>query len=307
MNILISGATGFIGRHLVRVLADQGGHRIVCLIRSRQKAAAFLPRRAILVQADINDPELAARIKPYDIQAVFHCAGYVGKNAGLLQKVNIDGTENICELAFSLKVNRLVYISSVAVVNGHQQIPLSEDLPYKANSIYGESKIEAEKKVLAWRQRGVPAVIIRPPMIYGEGEPHLQETLLKLLQLRLLPLVDNGRHILHLAYVKNVVAAMIFSLEQRIFLENTYFAADDEALTQKEIFSLWCRARKAPPPWNLPDRIKSAALCFPGVSRALSFFLKDREYDLDRIRSAGFVPPYPARESLFSSARSGYG
>lgn len=307
MNVLVSGATGFIGRHLARLLADQGKYKVVCLVRNQKKAEALLPRSAIPVYSDINAPDLAARIKPYDIHSIFHCAGYVGKNARLLRQVNVKGTENICSLAFSLGVERLVHVSSVAVVNGHEQVPLSEDLGYKANSIYGESKIEAEKKVFAWRSKGLPAVIIRPPMIYGEGEPHLQETLLKLLQLRLLPLVDKGRHVLHMAYVKNVAAAMVFSLRDKVFLDGTYFVADQEVLTQKDIFSLWCRARNAPQPWSLPDGIKSVALLLPGINRALSFFLKDRIYDLDRIRSAGFVPPYPAGESLLRSARFNHG
>ncbi len=133
------------------------------------------------------------------------------------------GTDNICGLAEKLNVEKMVYLSSVAVVSGNDCVPLSEDLPYKANNIYGESKIEAEKVVLGYRRKGLNVVILRLPPVYGEDEPHLLKKIIYLLKLRMLPLVNAGSNKLHLAYVKNVTKAILFSLNDERFLEGAYF------------------------------------------------------------------------------------
>ncbi len=302
MNVLITGATGFIGGYTAEELCAQG-HAVSALVRSEQKAAVLAKRGIRPVAGDITDRESLGRIQGA-FDAVVHCAAYVeDKNEELLYRVNVEGTENICRLAERIGARRLVYASSVAVVSGNAQSPLTEELPYAATNLYGSSKIEAEKAVAAARLRGLPSAIIRPCMVYGEGEPHLFGLLMRLLQMRMLPLVDGGRNKMHLVYVKSVAAVMAAALIDDRFLEGSFFVADEDVLTVSEIFTALARAIGAPDPLALSCRLTPLLAGLPFLGRKLSFFLKDRVYDISRLRAAGFSPRYRTEPSLAKSAQ----
>ena len=210
MNILITGATGFIGRHLVKRLANEGKYNITCLIRTTSNIALLKPYNVEFIYADITDASALTKIKG-DFDILYHCAALVyNDDPSTLDHINKVGTHNACELAYRLGVKRFVYLSSVAVVSGNDNVPLIEDLPYAATNKYGQSKIEAEKTVLEYRNKGVPTVILRPPMVYGPDEPHMMGALLKLLKYRLLPTINNGKNHLHMIYVENLVEALVF-------------------------------------------------------------------------------------------------
>ena len=303
MNVLITGSTGFIGRFLVRRLS-KGNFNILCLVRNKEKAKTLEPLGVKFIYADITQDASLEKILNHRIDVIFHCAGYVkNRNRNLLYKINVLGTENICRLAKKLNVERMVYLSSVSVVSGNDCAPLYEDLPYNATNIYGESKIEAEKKVIDYRKKGLRSVILRPCMVYGEGEPHMLGLLLRLLKFRLLPLIGGGRKKFHLVYVKNVVEAMIFSLNNDEFLKETVFVADNEVLTIKEVFTILSRAINLSAPWNVPAALNPFLLNTPFIGKRLEFFLKNRVYSIERIKSLGFDSLYPAEQSLTRSAR----
>ena len=302
-NVLVIGSTGFIGRHLVEELSKRGGYNIFCLVRSPLKAESLRRFGVKFIYADITQEESLKKLLNYKIDFLFHCAGYVKGNKALLYKINVSGTENICRLAKSLNVERMVYLSSVAVVSGNNIVPLYEDLPYKTTNIYGESKIEAEKRVINYRQKGLRTVILRPCVVYGEGEPHMLSQLLTLLKFRLFPLINGGRSKFHLVYVKNVVDAMIFSLNKDEFLKETFFIADNEVLTVKEVFAILSRAINLSPPWNVPRILTPLLLNIPLAGKRLRSFLKDRVYNIEKIKDLGFRPAYSTEEALIKSAR----
>lgn len=305
MNILITGATGFIGKNLAEAFSKRPGHTLFCLVRNPQKAKALEPYGVKLIYGDITNKASLGRLLNYKIDVIFHNAAYVeNKNPKLLYQANVLGSENICELALSLGVERLIYTSSVAVVSGNPQVPLTEDLPFKATNIYGESKIEAEKVILKYRKKGLNIVIVRPPMIYGEDEPHMLKVLLFITKHRLFPLLNKGKSKLHLGYVKNVVEAMIFLLDKKGALEGSFFVGDEEILTVREVFDTLARALRVKPLPNLPAWLKPIVISLPFIGRKINFFAKDRVYSLERIRSLGFKAPFKAGESLAKSAQS---
>ncbi len=305
MNILITGATGFIGRYLTQKLCENKNNNIFCLVRKTSKNLKYLsPLKVRFVYTDITDSKVIDEIPNLKFDMLFHCAGYVSnKDKKKLYKINVLGTENICKLALKIDVERMVYLSSVAVVSGNEEVPLVEELPYKATNIYGESKIEAEKKVLEYRKKGLRVIILRPCMVYGENEPHLLGALLTLLKYRLFPLMDGGKSKLHLVYVKNLVEVMIFSLFKKEFLEGTFFVADGEILSVKEIFTILSQSIGVKPPLEIPRFLKPLLLNLPYVGKKLRFFLKDRIYNIDKIKSLGFCFPYSTQEALSKSAR----
>lgn len=304
MNILITGATGFIGKNLVERLFKSGIHNLFCLVRNPDKAKALVPYRVKLIHGDITSRDSLDKVLDYGIDIIFHNAAYVGnKNFRLLYRANILGSENICRLALSLGVQKLIYTSSVAVVSGNTSLPLTEDLPFQATNAYGKSKIEAERIVLSYRKRGLPTVIIRPPMVYGEDEPHMLKILLFATKHRLFPLIDGGKARFHLGYVKNIVEAMIFLSDKDEALEGSFFIGDEEALTVREIFDIFSKVLKVKPLPNLASGLKPLLINLPVVGKRVKFFSKDRVYSLERIRSLGFKAPFTVKESLARSAR----
>lgn len=209
MKVLVTGATGFIGRHLVKKLAKDKRYEIFCLLRNLKKAKLLESLDIEIISGDITDKQFLEKLNGYSFDLIFHCAACVeNSNPEKLKTVNVEGTRNICELALNQGVSRLIYLSSVAVVSGNKEVPLIEDLPLAATNPYGESKLEAEKVVWEYRDKGLPVVILRPPMVYGEDEPHMLTILLKLLKWRILPLVNQGMSKLHLVYIENVVSGI---------------------------------------------------------------------------------------------------
>lgn len=305
MKVLITGATGFIGKHLVKHLYQDKQYEISCLIRNPQKAQFLNDLGVTIIYADINAPNSFNTIPKQQFDILFHCAAHVNfKERELLFKTNVNGTENICALALKLNVKKLIYPSSVAVVSGNPLSPLIEDLPYSATNAYGESKIEAEKIVINYRSKGLPSVILRPCMIYGEDEPHALPGLFKILKYRLFPFINGGNSKLHLVYIENVIEAMLYAITHDNMLQGTYFVADNEVLTVKEIFTIFCQAIGAPSPLNIPNFINPFILNLPRVGAKLRFFLKNREYSINSLKQKGFTPSYPAEESLYKSAKA---
>lgn len=310
-NILVTGATGFIGRHLVKKLVDSNRYSVVAISRSHEKVKK-LEKLALKAQkADITIKADLDKLNKFPIDIIIHCAASVeslvslrSKNQKILNKINIEGTENICKLAIELGVEKVIYISSVAVVSGNREVPLVEDLPFLATSNYGLSKLEAEKKALLYRRKGLPLVILRPPIVYGEDEPHVFPLLLKLLRYRLIPLINQGRARLHMVYIENLIAAIFFALESQNMLEDSFFVADKEALNVSQVFASMAKGLGVKEPLCLPSFFTPLFSKLLFFGKYFSLFSKDRVYSTKRIESLGFRPPYQAKEALIKSCRN---
>ncbi|MDD5439862.1 MAG: NAD-dependent epimerase/dehydratase family protein [Candidatus Omnitrophica bacterium] len=302
MNILITGATGFIGRHLVRELS-RSNDAVFCLVRNAKRAGILAPYKVRLIYGNITDYASLEGIRE-KIDVIFHCAAVVSnKNRELLHAVNVLGTQNVCRFAFGRGVSRMIYTSSVACVSGHDVVPLVEELPYEPNNPYGVSKIAAEKIVLEYRRKGLKVAVVRPCMVYGEDEPHLLKLFVLCVKYGILPVLGGGRNRFHLAYVENVVAALIHGMNDDRMLEGTFFIADDEVLTSSEVMHIMAQAVKGPRPKVISSGMTEALLKIPYFGKKLDLLLKDREYSQARIKAAGFRHPYAARPSLEKSCR----
>jgi nucleoside-diphosphate-sugar epimerase len=302
MKILVTGATGFIGKCLVEeLLALQ--HEIYAVVRPSSNRQGLIEKGVKLIEADLADEKCLEILAQYPVDVVYHCAGLVeDKDLQRLYKANVAATDHICAYAQKLRVNRIIYVSSVATVSGNEQVPLTEDLPYSATNLYGLSKLEAESLVLEYRRHGLPVAIMRPAMVYGEGEPHAFDRIMRLLRYRLLPLIDEGRYKMHIAYIRNVIQALVQALSDDRFLEGSFFIADDEVLTQREVFSILSRVAIGRDPVILPHSLTLVLTCLPWVGKKLKAFLKDRVYDISRLKATGFKHPYSTQLGLERSA-----
>jgi len=308
MKILVTGATGFIGGRLVRRLKKLG-HDIVCLARQESDISILEEMGLPLVFGNIKDGrqinEIFLRERP---EIVFHCAARVrDENDDSLQETNVYGTRNICSACFAGGVKRLVYLSSVAVISGNRDVPLFEDLPYSATAVYGRSKIEAEKIALEYREKGLAVCVIRPCMVYGEGEPHAMDRILDLVNRRLLPIpvLSGMKDKLRLVYVDNVVQALELAMKKDEALLGTFFVADREVITIRRFVEIVSDELGKGKPLAIPEWLIKLGLLLPPIKKRFDRIFKDRVYDITRaVEILGYDPAISTEEGLRRTVRA---
>lgn len=303
-KILITGATGFIGKHTVDELLERGYKDITLIVRKSSNIEYFKDRKLKYVYADIADKESLDQIKD-KIDIVIHAAGYVNnKDREGLWNINVEGTRNICQWAKDNNVERLVYLSSVAVISGNSDVPLKEGLPLKSTNLYGQSKLEAEIEARRFMDAGLSMVIVRPPMIYGPQEPHMTRLLLKMIKYRLLALPNGGKAMFHLSYVKNVTWFIAEAVSEDCLLNEAFFIADADVLTGHEVFAAFAKGLTVKEPKHLPNALTPIMTKLPFLGKKIKFFVKDRHYSIDKLRKVlKKEPPYKAQEVLVKTAK----
>jgi len=171
-SVLITGATGFVGGHLVKACISKGWKVRVFTLPGDEGATALLEMGVELFEGDISDAEAVLNsAKGTDL--IFHCAGIVSDWAPdeLFRKVIVDGTENVCAAAKAADVKRLVHISTNDVFGMIEYKVIDESMPLRPwNEPYPDYKILAEEVVWKYQKEGLPATVIYPCWVYGEGD-----------------------------------------------------------------------------------------------------------------------------------------
>lgn len=174
MKILVTGASGLLGAHLLQELLKQGDE-LVALYRSEIPApfTAGENEKIHWVQGDILDVVLLVDLMQ-DCDRVYHCAGLVSFNpskAEELMKINVEGTANVVNAALAAGIQRLVHVSSVAALGRKRNnTTVTENVKWEDNanpSVYGMSKYLGELEVWRAISEGLNAVIVNPVIILG--------------------------------------------------------------------------------------------------------------------------------------------
>lgn len=175
MRYFVTGATGFIGSHVVDQLRDEG-HDVIALTRSRSNAT-HLPEEVTVVEGDITRKE-SMREAMDGVDGVFHLAAWfqVGPgpwNVEKAERINVDGTRNVLELIDELGVPKGVYASTVAVYGdtGGEVVDESYRSPNSFPSVYQRTKWRAHYEVAEpMIDDGLPLVITSLGAIFGPGD-----------------------------------------------------------------------------------------------------------------------------------------
>lgn len=174
--ILLTGATGFLGRYLARELLD-GGAELRLLARDPKSAALDeFRKRAEIVEGDLLDVS-ALEAATKGARKIVHAAAVVSfakKRAAEMRRVNVGGTANVVNVALEAGVEKLLLVSSVAALGRSAEgQTLDETARWKEsrfNTRYGRSKYLAELEVARGVAEGLPAVILNPCVILGAGD-----------------------------------------------------------------------------------------------------------------------------------------
>ena len=239
MNLLVTGANGFLGRAIVRQLVARGDHaRVVC----RRRDAEFDRLGLETVLADIREREkIIAACQ--GVEAVVHVAA-IAKMWGdwnEFHEVNTRGTQHVLDGCLAHGVGKLVYTSSPSVTfAGEPQENTNEAAPYPARWLahYPHSKALAEQLVLAANGTGgLLTCALRPHLIWGPGDTQLLPRLLERARSGRLRRVGDGRNLIDTVFVENAAEAHLLALDR--MAPASPVAGSAFFITQGEPLPLW--------------------------------------------------------------------
>ena len=304
-RVLVTGATGFVGRALVRrLLAD--GRPVRAAVRP---GATALPREVETAAIGDIGPDTDWRTALAGIDAVVHLAAraHVVHDSSpdahtLYRAVNTLGTLRLAEAAATAGVRRFVFLSS-ARVHGERSTgaPFTESSPLAATDPYGRSKAEAERGLAALAAAGgLDPVILRPPLVYGPGARGNFARLVRLVA-RGVPLpfgaVRNHRS---LVYLGNLVDAIVRTLDHPAAARETFMVSDREDVSTPELVRRIARALGKPARLiPVPPAVLRLGGRLVGRADDVARLLDDLVVDSSRIgERLGWRPPFTLDEGL---------
>ena len=245
MNIdLVTGATGFIGRHLVaRLVVDARrsgrGVRILCRRGSENKLPEAIRPEIEIAYGDLQNQE-SLETAMSGIDRVYHCAGHVSDwgSVEAFHFTNVQGTAWLLEAALRVKVSRFVHLSSIAVFGVPAPLYFDDSSEYGPETdLYSRSKIQSEKLVFEFHRRnGLPVTILRPPVVYGVTGTWLEEPLRMILKNKMF-LLGGGKGTCHPCYIENLVDALVLVAEHPSAVGKAYIVGDDQPISFREYFN----------------------------------------------------------------------
>jgi 2-alkyl-3-oxoalkanoate reductase len=319
LRVFLTGGTGLVGSHV----ADQlraSGHAVRALVRPASEVAYLDTIGAELIRGDMSSApaDLVSAMRGCD--AIVHAAALVGARTTREHYVeqNVAGTRTILSAATAAGVGRAVHVSSVAVygtIDGIIGEERWQEQPIAARAFYAWSKRAAE--IEAWRHHSagtLSVTTVRPALIYGERDRHVAARLERLTRLRVLPLVDGGRHIAPLVYAGNVARAIVAALLEPAAAGRAYNVAQDNRTPLRDFVKIWSTAagHRRPAIANVPGGALEAAargldylsarvpgIDLPGLTRPARLLRADNPYDSTRARTElGWTDVVPVEAAI---------
>jgi len=296
-RVLVTGASGFVGRPLVRALA-QSGYVVWAAAREPQ---------AVPAQTNVNPIALPDLANPAfwnsllaGMDTVIHLAGiaHVGSDIPdeTYDQINRAATESLARAAAAHGVKHFIFVSSIRAQTGPTApTPLNESNLPQPTDAYGRSKLAAEEAV---RKSGTPFTILRPVVMYGPGVKANLQSLIKLADTSLPLPFGRFRNLRSLLAIENLITAVRFLLESGPRNE-TYVVADPAPVTFAEII-LTLRAAQGRPPrlLNIPPWLLTGPLRLAGQSRLAERIGGTLVADAHKLRMAGWRPSIDTKRGL---------
>lgn len=226
-RVLVTGASGFIGRLLVSELQSDGT-RVCCLVRRDEQAAELADQGVEGLLADLTRPETLRGLGDFDV--VFHLAGVLAaRRVEEFERVNVEGCRNLYEalLASPRPPARVVHVSSIAAGGpAESPSPRREEDPEAPVSVYGRTKLGGERVARSYGDR-LPIVILRPAVVYGPRDRNLLP-IFKMAARGLVLTPPKQPKLFSLVHVRDLARAMIHAASIDGLASGTYHVATGE-------------------------------------------------------------------------------
>jgi len=216
MKVIVTGATGFLGQHLLHELRSTYHNcKIIALGRNKKIGESLEQQHTHFKAVDISN--LSATKQAFEAaDVVFHCASLSSPwgNWRDFYQANVVGTQNIIDSAAYTNITKIVYVSTTSVYFDYTDklnIKESDPLPSTFSNHYAHSKRLAELTLLERENTDIDCVILRPRGIIGEGDQAIMPRILRIAKTGKFPLFNRGEALIDLSYVKNVAHALILA------------------------------------------------------------------------------------------------
>lgn len=311
MKILVTGASGFVGKSLCAELFRRG-HMVVTAVRTVNIEIDYLEQSVIGLIDGGTDWSVALT----GVDVIIHLAARVHVMNDTVEdplaefrKVNVDGTLNLARQAVKAGVKRFIFISSIKVNGEHSVIgrPFTEVDAANPQDAYGVSKSEAEQGLLSIAQQtGIEVVIIRPPLVYGLGVKANFASMMRTVKRGIpLPLgaVNNKRSFV---YVDNMVSLILRCMNHPAAANQIFLVSDGCDLSTTQLLrgcaaALGVKSRLLPVP---PSLITACAVAI-GKLDVVQRLCGSLQVDISKARTLlEWTPPVSVVDGLKATAQS---
>ena len=259
MKVLVTGASGFLGRAVAARIA-RAGHDVTTLQRRPSGVPGVKD-----IGGSVTDAEVVrAAVQGQD--AVVHLAAKVSLagDPAEFARVNIDGTRELLEAARAMGVHRFVQVSSPSVAHvGHSLVGVGAEPADPEGTLgeYARTKATAELLALSFDSPGLAVLAVRPHLVWGPGDTQLVARVVDRARRHRLPLLDKGAALIDSTYVDNAADAMVAALERADAAHGrALVVTNGEPRPVADLLGAMCRAAGVPAPsWHVPGKFARAA------------------------------------------------
>ncbi|HEX4863451.1 MAG TPA: NAD-dependent epimerase/dehydratase family protein [Acidimicrobiales bacterium] len=295
---MVTGATGFLGRALVkRLLSDADQVRV--LVRKPAQAHELTASGAVPLIGDITD-RAAVELALDGVEVVYHLAGKLlepGQAESEYRRIHVDGTRNMLDACSELMtLERFVHCSTTGVLGTTGPTPANEEAPMRPTNVYEATKAEAETAVRKAMNGGLSAAIVRPGLVYGPGDWHLAKFFGTVLRRRFRP-IGRQNVFLHPVYIDDMTEAFVRCGSAPQAAGECFHIAGPEPVSLRRLAEAIAHEGGVAPPSGhiplsvalvaaacgdaLPARIRHLA---PLTRSRLDFLTHSRVYDVSKAR-----------------------
>lgn len=314
-KVLVTGATGFIGKHLIHLLIQK--KIAVCALIRNLKKVTMLPDEVEIIEGDLTNPKslIDACIS---IDTIFHLGGFAHaweeENSSFAEQhnnINFHGTKNLLEEAIRSDVKSFIFFSSVKAV-ADSEVCVDEKWNDAPNSPYGKAKRDAEHLVLAAKKNGMHVCVLRPALVYGPNWKGNLASMLHAVDRGIFPPIPETHNCRSLVSIDDICSAAILAAEQPEANGQIYFVTDGKGYSSRELYTLMRQAlQKRLPKWHIPLAIfkllaiigdsgkKLLGRRLPFCSETMKKLFGSAHYNSEKIqRELGFYPKYDLKKML---------
>ena len=325
MKVLVTGATGFIGGHLVDLLVERGDE-VRALVQPGGDTTHLPTVTSVeLIHGDLTDAA-SLRIAVRGVQRVYHVAAKTGP-WGLeadYRASNVQGLADLIHAAMDAGVERIVHTSSITVYGHHLHGLVTEDSPYHAeDNPYSRTKIAGEQVIFNLvKKYGAPVVVVRPAWVYGPRDRASFGRFVQLVASGKGFLIGLGNNNVPVVFVRDVVQGLIKAGDAgKEVIGRAYNLAGDQPVTQAEYLNtiadalqvphvsrrlpftaLYLAGRTAEVFWQALGRRKAAPP--PLTTYGVTLLGGDQQFSIERARrELGYAPAWDVKDGVAEGVR----